>query len=116
MEKRLYIIVLTPRIGDYERANRYVHQALADVQFYNTRLRKLEIGDILPIIEEDRYKAVRSQRNWFMAASLLFVGLLAVILYAYFAIHRKNHKLDEWREFCKWIETLPYAEELIIGD
>ena len=28
---------------------------------------------------------------------------------------RKNHKLDEWREFCKWIETLPYAQELIIG-
>lgn len=23
---------------------------------------------------------------------------------------RKAHKLDEWREFCKWIETLPYAE------
>ena len=23
---------------------------------------------------------------------------------------RKNHKLDEWVEFCKWIETLPYAE------
>lgn len=27
---------------------------------------------------------------------------------------RKNHKLDEWREFCKWIESLPYSE-LIIG-
>ena len=23
---------------------------------------------------------------------------------------RKNHKLDEWREFCKMIETLPYSE------
>lgn len=23
---------------------------------------------------------------------------------------RRNHKLDEWREFCAWIETLPYAE------
>lgn len=23
---------------------------------------------------------------------------------------RKNHKLDEWREFCKWIESLPYSE------
>jgi hypothetical protein len=24
---------------------------------------------------------------------------------------RKNHKLDEWREFCKWVEeTLPYSE------
>lgn len=24
--------------------------------------------------------------------------------------YRKNHKLDEWREFCSWIETLPYSE------
>ena len=23
---------------------------------------------------------------------------------------RKNHKLDEWREFCNWIEELPYSE------
>lgn len=23
---------------------------------------------------------------------------------------RKNHKLDEWRDFCKWIESLPYSE------
>ncbi len=27
---------------------------------------------------------------------------------------RKDHKLDEWREFYKWIEELPYSE-LIIG-
>ena len=26
---------------------------------------------------------------------------------------RKNHKLDEWREFCKYIETLPYSELII---
>ena len=26
---------------------------------------------------------------------------------------RKNHKLDCWRTFCKWIESLPYAKELI---
>ena len=29
---------------------------------------------------------------------------------------RKNHKLDEWHEFCKWVEALPYAKELIIGE
>lgn len=23
---------------------------------------------------------------------------------------RKNHKLDEWKTFCEWIESLPYAE------
>ena len=27
---------------------------------------------------------------------------------------RKNHKLDEWLDFCKWIESLPYSE-LITG-
>jgi hypothetical protein len=26
---------------------------------------------------------------------------------------RKNHKLDEWRTLCEWIESLPYAKELI---
>lgn len=29
----------------------------------------------------------------------------------YFA--RRHHKLDEWKEFCKIIETLPYGKELI---
>lgn len=29
---------------------------------------------------------------------------------------RKNHRLKEWRDFCKWIETLPKFKELIIGD
>ena len=29
---------------------------------------------------------------------------------------RKNHKLDEWHELCRWIESLPYAKELIVGD
>lgn len=29
---------------------------------------------------------------------------------------RKNHKLNEWLEFCEWVETLPYAKELITGE
>lgn len=29
---------------------------------------------------------------------------------------RKNHKLDEWREFCKWVENLPYSELIIMED
>lgn len=29
---------------------------------------------------------------------------------------RKNHKLEEWHTFCHWIETLPYAKELILGE
>lgn len=26
---------------------------------------------------------------------------------------RKNHKLDEWIDFCKWVETLPYSNLII---
>lgn len=28
---------------------------------------------------------------------------------------RKNHKLDEWRDFCSWVESLPYAELITLG-
>ena len=30
-------------------------------------------------------------------------------------MQRKNHRLPEWREFCSWIESLPYAKELILS-
>ena len=26
---------------------------------------------------------------------------------------RKNHKLDEWRDFCRWIEQLPYSNVIV---
>lgn len=27
---------------------------------------------------------------------------------------RKNHKLDEWHEFCTWVEKLPYFKEIYL--
>ncbi len=29
---------------------------------------------------------------------------------------RRTHRLPEWREFCAWIETLPMAQDLILGE
>lgn len=29
---------------------------------------------------------------------------------------RKNHKLDCWREFCKWAEKLPYFKEIYLDE
>lgn len=29
---------------------------------------------------------------------------------------RKSHRLPEWREFCEWVETLPYFKELVLGE
>ena len=30
-------------------------------------------------------------------------------------IQRKNHRLPHWQVFCNWIETLPFAQELILA-
>lgn len=30
--------------------------------------------------------------------------------------NRKDHKLDEWREFCKWIENLPLSEIITLEE
>lgn len=29
--------------------------------------------------------------------------------------YRKNHRLDEWKDFCKWIESLPYSEIITVA-
>lgn len=29
-------------------------------------------------------------------------------------IQRRNHRLPMWRDFCKWIESLPFSKELIL--
>ena len=29
---------------------------------------------------------------------------------------RRNHRLPEWREFCRWIEQLPYFKEWILSE
>lgn len=29
---------------------------------------------------------------------------------------RRNHKLDEWRQFCDWVETLPYSEIITLKE
>ena len=70
----------------------------------------------------DRYSQTKDKRWWWQMIQLLpssynqrrTVQLnYAVLRNMYHA--RKAHKLDEWRNFCEWVETLPYAKELIVG-
>lgn len=73
-----------------------------------------------PMKEESKRKEVMD-RYWWQMIQLLpssynqrrTVQLNYQVLKAMYNA-RRNHKLDEWREFCKWIEALPYSE-LITG-
>lgn len=84
--------------GDVDRASSYAKQALDDITFYNARQRKIELGQILPIIEQERYNALSLQRNRIIIAALLASILFLVVLAAIFQMRRLNKKLWQARQ------------------
>lgn len=80
------------------------------------------IDDILIICNNlrDKYLETNDKRYWRALVQTLPEAWLqtrtVTMSYAnlrnmYF--QRKDHKLQEWHDFCDWIKTLPYAYELI---
>lgn len=78
-------------------------------------------------INECRNKYLASDKKdkeaWYCMIQLLPSSYLQTrtVMLNYEVLHniyyapRYNHKLCEWRMFCEWIETLPYADELILS-
>ena len=90
-------------------------------------------GEAVPIISlecivralnvyREKYLETKDKKYWWQMIQLLpssynqkrTVMLNYEVLANMFAA-RCNHKLDEWHEFCDWIEELPYSE-LITGE
>lgn len=68
----------------------------------------------------DNYLKTKSKDWWWQMIQLLpssFNQMRTIDLdyETLFSIYhqRKNHKLNEWVDFCEWIKTLPYMEEFI---
>ena len=67
-----------------------------------------------------RFKETKSKEDWYDMIQLLpsSYNQMRTCTFNYETLiniyrARKNHKLAEWYTFCDWIETLPYAEQLI---
>lgn len=67
-----------------------------------------------------RYIKTKDKRYWWQMIQLLPSSynqtrnvMLNYEVLANIYKSRKDHKLDEWREFCKWIESLPYSDLII---
>lgn len=80
---------------------------------------------IIPLLNKAREKYVETKDKyyWWMLIQLLPASYnqrrtvqlnYEVLLNMYHA--RKEHKLDEWREFCKIIESLPYFKEICLDE
>jgi len=70
----------------------------------------------------EKYLATKDKKYWWQMIQLLPSSynqkrtiMLNYEVLANIYRSRRNHKLDEWRTFCDWIEGLPYSE-LITGD
>ena len=84
------------------------------------------LQDLRPTIDllnmyREKYLETKDKNDWWQMIQLLPSSynqrrtiMLNYEVLANIYKSRHNHKLDEWREFCTWIETLPYSE-LITG-
>lgn len=84
------------------------------------------VGALLGVIESlnwarEDYMRHKNKGDWWQMIQLLpsSYNQIRNVMMNYEVLaniyrQRKDHKLDEWRDFCKWIETLPYSE-LIAG-
>lgn len=74
-------------------------------------------------LARDKYLETKDKKYWWQMIQLLPSSynqtrnvMLNYEVLANMYHSRKNHKLDEWREFCKWIENLPYSDLIIMED
>ena len=85
------------RRGEVERPSRYVRESFDDANFYNARLRKLEVGAVLPLVEKNHYDSLQRERNllaWGLALlALVILAAVAALLF----IRRQNRRLHEAR-------------------
>lgn len=86
---------------------------LAFMETVVAEMEKIRLRYIENKKKEDWYDLIQllpSSYNQMRTCTLNYETLINM----YFA--RRSHKLEEWHAFCRWIETLPYAKELIIGE
>lgn len=83
------------------------------------------LNDLKPTVDllnvyRERFLETKDKEDWWQLIQLLPSSYnqrrtwdlnYAVLRNIYHA--RRNHKIDEWHTLCDWIETLPYAEDLI---
>jgi acyl carrier protein phosphodiesterase len=88
--------------GETGRANLYIKQSLEDANFYNARLRNIQIARVLPIIDKayqmDREKQERKLRLLLIVVSVLSVILLIAIIFVIKQIQKVSKAKKELTE------------------
>ena len=114
-------------LDDFSFEHLYAGDDIDGMYYSTTAEEEFTSNDVLKVVIEalnnyrKQYLIAKDKKDWWQMIQLLPSSynqkrtvMLNYEVLANIYKYRKNHKLDEWVEFCKWIETLPYAE-LITG-
>ncbi|MCF8226464.1 MAG: helix-turn-helix transcriptional regulator [Bacteroidales bacterium] len=81
--------------GDIQRAYIYTKRALEDANFYGARHRKIQVGSILPIIEEEMMNIVERQKRRLLFYSVISTVLVFVVVVSFIVIQRQLQKIKK---------------------
>lgn len=82
--------------GMLDQAYRYIILALENATFYNARHRKVEIGEVLPIIEGKRISILESQRRqllWYGITTTFLILVVTLFVVAFYRQLRKSRSI-----------------------
>lgn len=99
-------------INDFSH-DHMTEQTLGFMETVVAELEKIRLRYMENKNKDDWYDMIQllpSSYNQMRTCTLNYESLINM----YFA--RKNHKLIEWHTFCRWVEELPYAKELILAE
>lgn len=89
-----------------KRVSKYIYCSMEDAQFYNNRLRMVEISRILPLITETNHQQ-EIRQNRIITASLVVVSIVSLgFLAMMFFVFRINKRLAKSRREVKSQNTL----------
>ncbi|MDD2642511.1 MAG: DUF6377 domain-containing protein, partial [Bacteroidales bacterium] len=91
---------------DIIHAYSYIQLALSDAQFYNSRLRMVEINSIFPAIEQSRYSNVNSQRLIFMVGGAVVLILFVLTLILFVNLNAKSKEIRKSNELLARVNSL----------
>lgn len=107
----------------------FSHEHLIDTdrEIHSKLLRLIPVTTVLESVicelnyNREKYLETKDELYWWQIIQLLpsSYNQRATVQLNYAVLQniyhsRKNHRLDEWKDFCRWIESLPYSE-LITG-
>lgn len=116
----------TYKVGTVRNSCSTMHR-IADKEFTlddfsHEHMKPITITCLVKIIDvlnryRSKYLEAKDKEDWWQMIQLLpsSYNQRATVQLNYQVLHamyhsRKEHKLDEWKDFCKWIEALPYSE------